>query len=382
MRQGDTTIMLAKSIQTNNSRKSGIELLRIFAILMVISVHRLGHQTLYSAPQFSISYYILWFIEIVGYKAVDIFFIISGFFGVHQKFKAKKLLLLDFKVFGYCVGFYLLGIAANFYSFNLRDFIRACLPYLGGHYWYYTAYFSLCLLTPWLNKLVFSMSKKNHLLLILLVSGVSTLSIGDAFFTADGYSVFWAMNLYLIGAYLGLYCHNRFTFKQAFARAAACTGFIYLWFVVVGKITQTILGHEVFSTHFMVYRQLPVVLGAVFMVLAFSQLDFKGSLGKRINAISKCTFGVYLIHSCAFMDILFWVKLFPAMEVSQKSWYWVYVLGTIILMYFTCLCIEMARNIVFSRIEKHKVFDAIAEKLMVKGNDFLEYLLKPGENEA
>ncbi len=55
------------------SRSSGIELLRILAMLMVITLHRMGHDTLNSAVQFSPSYYILWFIENASYKAVDIF---------------------------------------------------------------------------------------------------------------------------------------------------------------------------------------------------------------------------------------------------------------------------------------------------------------------
>lgn len=362
-----------------NSRKSGVELLRIFAILMVISVHRMGHQTLYSAPQFSVSYYVLWFIEIASYKAVDIFFIISGYFGIKQRFKGKKLLLLNFKVLVYCVGFYLLSVVVKYQAFSFRDFLRACLPYLGAHYWYYTAYISLMLLSPWLNKMVQALDKKKLLLLILLVSGVSTLSIGDAFFTIDGYSVFWAINLYLIGAYIRLYYKRMIPSKKAIFLSFACTMFVFLWFVVVGRLTQYIFGREVFSTHFMVYRQFPIVMGAVFAVIAFVQIDFKGYRGKVINSISKCTFGVYLIHSCVFMDTLFWVKLFPANVASQMEWYWVYVVGSIILMYVACLLIDTIRNILFAPIEKSKFFDFLEQKVEMVVKTVVDRVAKIGE---
>ncbi|MGI6064160.1 acyltransferase family protein [Blautia sp.] len=365
----------------SNTRKSGIELLRIFTILMVISVHRMGHQTLYSAPQFSISYYVLWFIEIAGYKAVDIFFIISGYFGITQRFRGKKLLIMELKVFVYCVGFYLLSVAVNYQVFNARDFLRACLPYLGGHYWYYTAYISLILISPWLNKMVFAIDKKKLLLLILLITGVSAFSIGDAFFTADGYSVFWAVNLYLIGAYIRLYYKSMMPPRKAFCCSFACTIFIFLWFVVVGRITQYIFGHEVFSTHFMVYRQLPVVLGGVFAVIAFVQIDFKGMIGKVINSVSKCTFGVYLIHSCVFMDTLFWIKLFPANAASQKEWYWLYVVGSIVAMYITCLIIESVRNLLFAPIEKSNIFDLLAKKIGNIVRTIVDRVAKIGEKE-
>ena len=360
-------------------RKAGIELLRILAVLMVISVHRMGHQTLFSAPQFSVSYYVLWFIEIASYKAVDIFFIISGYFGITQAFKGKKILLLEFKVLVYCVGFYILSVLVNFQNFNGRDFLRTLFPYIGGHYWYYTAYISLMILSPWINKMIRVIKKQNLLLLILTVSGISTISIGDAFFTNDGYSVIWAINLYIIGAYIRLYCRKLTSVKKSLALTAGCTMFIYIWFVIVGRITQILFGHVVFSTHFMVYRQFPVVLGAIFAVIAFVQIDFKEKTAKIINSVSKCTFGVYLIHSCVFMDTLFWVKLFPSVNASDKAYYWLYVIVSIILMYVVCLIIEMARNKIMSRIEKSKFFDVLYEKIHKIVHTVVQHVSKIGE---
>ena len=65
---------------TLKNRNSGIELLRILAILMVISLHRAGNNTLQAAPMYSVSYYVLWFVQIASYKAVDIFFLICAEF--------------------------------------------------------------------------------------------------------------------------------------------------------------------------------------------------------------------------------------------------------------------------------------------------------------
>ena len=131
---------------------------------------RNGYETLFSAPQFSVSYYVLWFIEIASYKAVDIFFIISGYFGITQAFKGKKILLLEFKVLVYCVGFYILSVLVNFQNFNGRDFLTTLFPYIGGHYWYYThSVIPLMILSPWINKMI-KVEKQNLLLLILAVS--------------------------------------------------------------------------------------------------------------------------------------------------------------------------------------------------------------------
>lgn len=346
----------------STGRKTGIEALRIIAILMVIYVHRVGHETLFSAPQFSVSYYVLWFFEIVSYKAVDMFFIITGYFSATQKkLRIKKIIGMEIKVAIYILCFFILGVSLGFQVFSGRELLKGIFPYVGGAYWYYTAYVSLILLSPWINKFLYCISGKQHLMLILLLTLGSTLSLGDVFFTSDGYSVIWAINLYMIGAYIRLHFRKLPSVKSSILISAGSTGFIFLWFVVVGRLTQMIFGREIFSTHFLVYRQLPVVVGAVFTVIAFLQIDIKGRAGEIIKQIAGCVFGIYLIHSCVFMDVLFWVRLFPAKNFALNGWYWVYVLGTVFVMFLTCLIIELIRNRIFRKLDNAKWVEDLAD---------------------
>ena len=356
-------------------RNAGIELLRILAILMVISLHRAGHNTLYAAPQFSLSYYVLWFIQTASYKAVDIFFLISGFFGVTQRLKLAKLLKMEFKVVIYILVFYLLAVGVGYVPFRGRGVLFAFFPWLRGQYWYYTAYFSLMLLAPWLNKLVQQMSQKQYLLLLLLFFGASAIPLGDAFFTEDGYSVIWAVGLYLLGGYIRLYGTKLPKVRNCLLLSFLCTAFSFLWFVAVGGITQRLFGKEILSTHFLVYTRVPIVLGAVFALMGFSRINIRGKAARIINSISGCTFGVYLIHSSLFMDTLFWVKLFPGEPVADKPWYWLYVIGTVLLMYVICLAIEWVRNKLFARLDNGRVFSNIADKLSAMINAVVDRCL-------
>lgn len=355
-----------------SSRKTGIEALRIIAILMVIYVHRVGHETLFSAQQFSVSYYVLWFFEIVSYKAVDIFFIITGYFSVTQKkLRIKKIIGMEIKVALYIMFFFILGVSLGLQTFSGRELLKGFFPYVGGAYWYYTAYVSLILLSPWINKFLSIITSKQHLMLILLITLGSTLSLGDVFFTSDGYSVIWAINLYMIGAYIRLHIKKLPSVKSSILISAGSTGFIFMWFVAVGRLTQIIFGREIFSTHFLVYRQLPVVVGAIFTVIAFLQIDIKGIAGKIIRQIAGCVFGIYLIHSCVFMDVLFWVRLFPASNFALNGWYWLYVLGTVFVMFFVCLVIELIRNRVFRKLDNARWMGDLADFIKKKVLNFV-----------
>lgn len=344
------------------NRNSGIELLRIFAILMVLCLHRAGNGTLQSAPKYSVSYYVLWFIQTAGYKAVDIFFLISGFFGIKQQLKAEKILKMECKVLTYFLPVYFLAVAVGYIPFSGRELLRGFFPWIGGHYWYYTAYISMMLLTPWINKLISAMSQKQYLLLVLLLCGIAAIPVGDAFFTNEGYSAIWAVALYLLGGYLRLYARPMKA-RTGIGLSFLCTVFSFGWFVVVGLATDRLLGRQVLHTHFLTYTRFPVVLGAVFAVLGFSQLDIRGVGAKLINAVSRHTFGVYLLHSCVLMDVLFWTRLFPAEAVAGKPWYFLYVIGSVLLMYLVCLTVDFLRDILFMPLERSRFFPKMGEKV-------------------
>lgn len=366
---------------TIKNRNSGIELLRILAILMVICLHRAGNDTLQSAPMYSVSYYVLWFIQIASYKAVDIFFLICGFFSVKQTLKPEKLLRMEWKVLTYFLLVYGLAVAVGYIPFSARDLLRGFFPWIGGHYWYYTAYVSLLLLTPWINKLISGMSQKQHLLLVLILCGTMAVPVGDAFFAMDGYSAIWAIALYLLGSYLRLYVRP-IKAKTGMGLSFACTIFSFLWFVLVGLATDRLLGRQLLHTHFLVYTRVPVVLSAVFAVLGFGQLNMKALPTKVINAVSRHTFGVYLLHSCVFMDVLFWKRLFPAEPMAQSPWYFLYVIGSVLVMYTVCLAADWLRDLLFAPLEKSRFFSILGQKAENTVRRILDRLTKKQENEA
>lgn len=73
--------------------------------------------------------------------------------------------------------------------------------------------------------------------------------------------------------------------------------------------------------------------------------------------------------------------MFPANAASQKEWYWLYVVGSIVAMYITCLIIESVRNLLFAPIEKSNIFDLLAKKIGNIVRTIVDRVAKIGEKE-
>lgn len=74
----------------NIKRNSSIELLRIIAMFMVVVLHCLL-TTGALEYQSRVQYYVYWFIEALCIIAVDVFILISGYFMIKSRFKAKNV---------------------------------------------------------------------------------------------------------------------------------------------------------------------------------------------------------------------------------------------------------------------------------------------------
>lgn len=153
--------------KSDNLRQSGIELLRIVAIVMVLVCHAnarvLGlpsRAEVFSVPAPSIARMLFGAMAVYG---VNIFVMISGWFGIHAKPKGLAKLLFEvlFLLWGIYAVFLLTGNA----TFNMHD-IKVCLA-LTDEYWFVMAYVGLYIFSPVLNAFVEKASKRELQLLLV-----------------------------------------------------------------------------------------------------------------------------------------------------------------------------------------------------------------------
>ena len=95
------------------NRNYGIDLLRLVSMLMVVTLHTLGHGgVLNMAAERAASgrvtnYAIAWLFEILAYGAVNIFVMITGYAYAKSKYKFSGLFVMWLQVFFYSLGIYL-----------------------------------------------------------------------------------------------------------------------------------------------------------------------------------------------------------------------------------------------------------------------------------
>ena len=82
------------------------------------------------------------------------------------EFKVKKLIKLELEILFYSVSFYIINLIINMNKLNNMDLLKITInsvfPVFRGLYWFPTIYIGLYLLSPFINKLIKRMERKNY----------------------------------------------------------------------------------------------------------------------------------------------------------------------------------------------------------------------------
>lgn len=349
-------------------RDSGIELLRIFAMLMVIGVHIFVYGGYFDSAceQGGIVWSSAHFMRLFFRPAVNIFVIITGYFMVHSSFDLKKsyrrVLSLYATIFFYSV---VLGIIvlANRNVFETEYTVpiivgKMLLPLFSQEWYFLTDYILLCLFAPFMNIALQRITKYEYQILLILTSVVMSLWLclsnlepfwdvlrdngHDGLFT--GKNVFSFMYIYMIGGYIGLYGKKR-----------KIPQFLYLF----GAFFCVIINYFIWTRfdEFLTYEDVAmsyanplVVLTAVFALSFFKDLHFYSRI---VNVIASTTIGIYAIHELEYMRDLIWSKFdFSKMDCSDLTVNLIRIVSIMMFVFFAGTIIELARQLLFIGIGK------------------------------
>ena len=206
-------------------RDSGLELLRIIGLFLIFWMHGAS-----SYVNNSLSAWLCIVIETIGNVGVPVFILISGYFGI--RFKPKKLLQLDLMLIFYCwTGLALRFAWGDAAEYGMEQILSYVLPVIGRNSWYFTCYFALAILSPFLNEFVEKLEKEpfRRMLVLMLVifSGITTFLFFDI--TQDGGKGIVNMTLlYLIGRYIRLYQD-----KKVYSRKKLITAYVAIMAVCI-----------------------------------------------------------------------------------------------------------------------------------------------------
>jgi surface polysaccharide O-acyltransferase-like enzyme len=188
-------------------RQSNIELLRIIAMFFVMVVHAdvysLGLPSSSEWIRTPMASFIRVFIESLAIVCVNVFVLISGWFGIKPSIKGFSRFI--FQCFYFSVGIYVISVFIGHSSLSYGGILE-CI-FLTPRLWFIKAYIALFILSPILNNYCEHVSKKQLEISILLFYAFQTIYgwTGAAQFVESGYSTFSFIGLYMLARYLSTY---------------------------------------------------------------------------------------------------------------------------------------------------------------------------------
>jgi len=355
------------------TRESNLELLRIISIIMIIFYHFIYHTNtlVESTNSLNVVSNILVALIIIH---VNIFILISGYFGYKSKFKISKLLSINNAMWFYTIIFTVIGLLFLDVSITKLDIFKNFLPIDFNRYWFITTYLLLYLLMPILNIFINNSSKKKHLIVLIFLfitfSIIPTLTNGEVFNVVKGYSLYHFIFIYLLGAYLGKY---KSSFKTNYLLIiyfiCAILNIVnhYLSCSIVGNPNSLInyIGISL-GESFLSYANPLIIIQAVAFFLLFTKLKIKSPI---INTIASCVLGIYLIHDNPILR-----AQYSNMPLSNNlTTLLIGVLFTIIV-FISCLIIELLRKQLFKFIYNLKISKSLRPKYTKYFNKIEKYV--------
>lgn len=144
-----------------SKRKSNIELLRIVSMLMIVTMHFLGHGgVIRSFDDVSAIQLICEFINGMCRVAVNCFILISGYFLIESKFKCEKVIKLGVEIWFYSILIYLILTLTGMVKVSFKDLIYAIFPISTNSDAFSIEYIIMYLLSPFMNIMIKGMDKK------------------------------------------------------------------------------------------------------------------------------------------------------------------------------------------------------------------------------
>ncbi len=362
-------------------KNSSIELLRIFSMLLIITLHFTGHGVdVTNFDNFSLKYYIGWLMRGVAYISVNCYVLVTGYLLCMSKFNIKRLFSIILETLFYSVIIYLLLVLTQKEIFSAFSLLKCFIPILSGEYWFVTIYFGLYLLSPFLNFTIKNMSQKQHFYLIVLLfflfSAIPTFFFFSKWLNyGDGYGIVWFIVLYYVSSYIRKYVDIN-SLRKYKRKILLIT--LFLWVapliskLLIAVITLLLKGRTIGSSLFYNNISIIIFLSSISTFLMFLLIEIKNNYIENIVFfLGKCTFGVYLIHDNNYIRPILWNYVSKYVGKTSGT-YLISSFVIILLIFFSCALIDSIRNLLFKLLKKIPLFINTNDKISNYVNNFIE----------
>lgn len=348
-----------------DTRDYGLDLLKILAMLMVVTLHVLGHGGVLKSTVTRTDYALAWGLESLAYPAVNAYVIVTGFLYAGRPCRIRNIVSLWLQVFFYSV---LIPAVLRLLGYDVGGdlLFKGFFPLLAKRYWFFTAYFAIFCLIPALNVIAADRARLRRTLLVclLLFSVMPVLGLGaDLFLTNLGNSFLWFAVLYLSGAYLKLYGTPAPLEKHGLGLWLGGSAFLLLsrLFFAFAVSPRTSLRLE---DLFYSYASPPVYLAALGLVGGMRRIRLSSKTAKRLAVLSSSlAFDVYLIHDNPVLRACVMADRFSSLPARGPARMVLAVLAAVLGIFIVCELIGLLRRGLFAALRIGPLSDRIGRRL-------------------
>lgn len=353
-------------------RKSNFELLRIFAMFIIIWNHLCN--SIYFELNHAIDFNLVIskaFYVWTGNLGNYLFIFVSGYFVSNSRFSWRKVFKLWFQIFTISVVigivFYIFKLSIitgnvnslGFYNadtdliiskrvFSTKDLFQSLLPTLLGNNWFASAYLLFYMFTPFLNEFLRILDQNSHKKLILLMGIVGTVLYmipGQGIFESN--NLFYFILAYFIANYIKIYDPKILKNQKINLLLSLVLSIIFiLWIILIIWLNDKLsfINREFirFFSYPFALNRFPILICSIFVFCFFKNLQIKNN--KLINLFASTTFGVYLIHENPFLKGVLWHEIFSIDKFIESKWLIFYMLFTVVLTFICCSIIDLFRS--------------------------------------
>ena len=299
-------------------RNYGLDILKILSMFFILVLHiNLRGGLIKTVPNGSIEYFVVLITEVVALCAVNIYGIISGYLSFSKyeknpsnKYNFKRLIYLWLQVVSYSLATSLLLFFLGKIDLDKKSILMIFLPVANRYLWYFTAYFLLFFFIPIINHFVNDNDNRTIIAVLIPIllffsfyQSLTARYIGDFALLYDGYSVWWLMILFYIGAVLK---KTKIGSNISSAKLIISLIIIYsvslLWKFYIPQLSIYHPDFVYFENFLYEYTSPSMLLVAIIYILLLTRVNIKGKFLKKVlPTLSTATFGVYVMHMHPFI---------------------------------------------------------------------------------
>lgn len=188
-----------------NNRNFAIDLLRITCMCLITIIHFFSYTSILSLNLSTGYRLVLSILFSLSRCAVNIFFIISGFYLVEKAFSIKRIMKVYSQVLFATLFTFVINLFVHFEPISIGRLFKSMAPVATFHYWFISIYIIVIIVSPVINMII-NRGKPSDLKKYAIISGavltcyitLNPFIITESLIGGD-HSLVWAIYCYFIG---------------------------------------------------------------------------------------------------------------------------------------------------------------------------------------